>query len=332
MALGMVKTHNPQAVSRLPPVVKKLLEKDRERRAAGAFHGNLEKTLRYLRWKRDCNTLNDAIGYIGAELEREKLYALYKKLFPLNWKKSRASFHKTGYNEYHTEREYEFIELVSERLFPLCSWLDWSDFRFDHIPIEPVNFDLCCGEYEWHEFRPSLQFGIVAFLWHNHDFEADWSKMLDSFKVPAAALPPIKNHVPPYKTLDEQRDNPKILRFLHLIEFIFHETGNPFIDTTCCQPFEYYEWSLENLEKLKTQYNAVNDYFASLASIDEDIERDALATFEELIGLWNTGKLAPRGQRGKRNKMPDKPDENSGLLINILASSELDVGEFTLNF
>lgn len=95
-------------------------------------------------------------GMSASELERERLYALYRKLFPKEWKKSSASFKETGYNEYHTEREFEFIELVSKNYFPLCTWLDWSDFRFDHIPIEPVNFDLCCGEFEWEEFRPCL--------------------------------------------------------------------------------------------------------------------------------------------------------------------------------
>jgi len=152
MAFASSKTSNAQNVFRLPLVARKLVEKDRERRSkaniGGEFRGQLEKTLRYLRWKSECNTLLDAAGYIAAELEREKLYALYQKLFPKEWKNSGASFERKGYSEYHTEREFEFIELVSDRYFPLCTWLDWSDFRFDHIPIEPVNFDLCCGEYE----------------------------------------------------------------------------------------------------------------------------------------------------------------------------------------
>jgi hypothetical protein len=333
MTLETAKNRRAQTICRLPPVIKKLIKKDRTRRTkAGAFFGgNLEKTLSYLRWKQDCNTLSDAARYIEAELERENLYGLYQKLFPADWKKSTASFHQTGYNENHTEREYEFIELVSERMFPFGGWLDWSDFRFDRIPIEGVNFDLCCGEYEWSEFRPCLQFGIVAFLWRNHDFADDWGEMLKCFKVSPAALPPISDAVPPYRLLEERKDNPKIRRFVHLLEFIFHETGNPFIDTTCCQPVELYEWKLETLEELQAEYKAVGVYFESLASIDEDIGRNARATFRELIKLWNTGELAaPRGQR--KNAPDESDDGDKGLLINILARSELDNLNCELNF
>ncbi len=159
MAQGKTKTLHAQTVCKLPSLARRLIEKNKQRRISlggggGDFRGRLDKTISYLRWKASCNTLHDAIGYISSELERERLYALYQKLFAKEWKKSSASFKRTGYNEYHTERELEFIELVSDRFFPLCSWLDWSDFRFDHIPIEPPNFDLCCGEYEWQEFRP----------------------------------------------------------------------------------------------------------------------------------------------------------------------------------
>lgn len=141
-----------------------------------------------MRWKTGCNTLSDAIGYVASELERERLYALYRKLFPKEWEKSSASFKQTGYNEYHTEREFEFIELVSKNYFSLCTWLDWSDFRFDHIPIEPVNFDLCCGEFEWEEFRPCLRFAVAAFLWRGTGvYDMDWNEILSSFGSSARA-------------------------------------------------------------------------------------------------------------------------------------------------
>lgn len=183
MANGKTRSLNAQTVLRLPPVARRLIETNKQRRigdkTSGNFRGRLEKTVAFLSWKAACNTLSDAIGYIASELELERLYALYQKLFPKNWKKSKASFHRTGSSDYHTERELEFIELVSDRYFPLCSWLDWSDFRFDHIPIEPVNYDFCCDEYEWQEFRPCLQFGISAFLWRdtNPDDE-NWREIL----------------------------------------------------------------------------------------------------------------------------------------------------------
>ncbi|HEV8158044.1 MAG TPA: hypothetical protein VGP58_03375 [Pyrinomonadaceae bacterium] len=321
--MAQVKTRilNARAVSNLPPVARRLIEKNKQRRAgilktSDNFRGRLDKTVAYLRWKADCNTISDAIGYIASELERERLYALYQKLFPKEWEKSSASFKRTSYNEYHTEREYEFIELVSDRYFPLCSWLDWTDFRFDHIPIEPVNFDLCCGDYEWQEFRPCLQFAVQAFLWRNTGDE-DWRDILAHFKVEPDALPPICRETPPFAVLERARDDPKIRRFLHLIEFIYHDTGNPFIDTTCCQPVDLYEWTEENLEKLKNDYRAVSGYFSSLESIDASIERNALATFKELIGIWNTGRLPTNGRQ--RNLPFEAKDDSSGLLINILA-------------
>jgi hypothetical protein len=338
MAQGKTKTLHAQTVCKLPSLARRLIEKNKQRRISlggggGDFRGRLDKTISYLRWKASCNTLHDAIGYISSELERERLYALYQKLFAKEWKKSSASFKRTGYNEYHTERELEFIELVSDRFFPLCSWLDWSDFRFDHIPIEPLNFDLCCGEYEWQEFRPCLQFGVAAFLWRDTGGEdEDWRNILAHFNVEFETLPPISRETPPFSVLDKERGDPQIQRFLHLIEFIYHDTGNPFIDTTCCQPIDLYEWTEENLEKLKSDYQAVKEYFASMESIDASIERNALATFKELIGIWNTGRLPATGRRGGRNESAEQSDDGRGLLINILADYEQSAEEPALTF
>ena len=334
--MAQVKTRilNARAVSNLPPVARRLIEENKQRRAgilktSDNFRGRLDKTVAYLRWKADCNTISDAIGYIASELERERLYALYQKLFPKEWEKSSASFKRTSYNEYHTEREYEFIELVSDRYFPLCSWLDWTDFRFDHIPIEPINFDLCCGEYDWQDFRPCLQFAVQAFLWRNTGDE-DWRDILAHFGIEPDALPPICPETPPFALLEEQRGNPKIGRFLHLIEFIHHDTGNPFIDTTCCQPVDLYEWTEENLEKLKNDYQAVGNYFASMESLDASIERNALATFKEMIAIWNTGQLPTRK---RRKSLPEESNGNDpSLLINILADYEQRAGEPALTF
>jgi hypothetical protein len=334
MAQVKTKSLDARSLGKLPPVARRLIEENRQRRinlseTGGNFRGRLDETIAYLRWKAGCNTLSDAICYITSELERERFYALYRKIFPDEWKKSAASFKRTGYNEYHTEREYEFIELVSDRYFPLSSWLDWTDFRFDYIPIEPINFDLCCGEYDWQDFRPCLQFGVAAFLWRDTGDE-DWSDILAHFGIKPNALPPICRETPPFSVLEKERDNPKIRRFLHLIEFIYHDTGNPFIDTTCCQPVDLYEWTEENLEKLKKDYQAVSDYFASMESLDASIERNALATFKELIAIWNTGRLPTKN---RRNGLAEKPDdESSKLLINILADFEERAGEPALTF
>jgi hypothetical protein len=312
---------NAKSVSKLPAVARQLIEKNKQRRAGdangGNFRGRLNKTTSYLRWKAACHTLSDAMGYIASELEREQLYGLYRKIFPKEWKASRASFHRTGYNDCHTEREIEFIELVNEHYFPLCSWLDWSDSRFDHIPIESVNYDLCCDEFEWQHFRPCLQFAITAFLWRDTDIaDENWTDMLASFDVRFEELPQIERATPPFSVLECGRDDPKIRRFLHLIEFIYHDSGNPFIDTTYCQPLDLHEWSLENLEKLKADYAGVKDYFASMDSLDEDIARNARSTFKELITIWNTGRLPAKG---KRKEAADKTEYERGLLINILA-------------
>ena len=333
--MANVKTQklNARNVRQLPSAARRLIEENRQRRICeaevGNFFGQLDKTISYLRWKTACNTLVSAIGYIESEMERERFYALYRRLFPKEWKKSKASFKLTGYNEFHTEREFEFIELVSDRYFPLCTWLDWSDFRFDHIPIEPVNYDFCCDEYELQEFRPCLQFGINTFLWRNTDeMDENWHDILAGFNVKFEDLPLVNRTTPPYSILDAGRDDPKIQRFLHLIEFMFHDSGNTFVDTTYCQPVELYEWTRENLAKLKAEYEAVSKYFESMESIDASIEQNAVATFKELIHLWNTGRL-PKNRR--RKEVSQKPNDERGLLINILAETEKN-GEPALTF
>lgn len=320
----MAQVGTVQTINKLPAAARRLISENRQWRAGdkngGNFRGRLGKTVAYLRWKTACNTLSDAIGYIASELEREHLYGLYRKIFPKEWKASRANFNRTGYNDCHTEREIEFIELINEHYFPVCSWLDWSDFRFDHIPIESVNYDLCCDEYEWQHFRPCLQFAICAFLWRDTDIsDENWTDMLASFDVRFEDLPQIERATPLFSVLDAESANPKIRRFVHLIEFIYHDSGNPFVDTTYCQPLDLYEWSLENLEKLKADYADVKDYFASMDSLDEDIARDARSTFKELITIWNTGRLPAKG---KRKEAAGKSEYERGLLINILADYE----------
>ena len=323
--MSQVETFQPRTRRKLSGIALSLIEKNRNRRSGGGgnsgnFRRSLEKTVSYLRWKADCGTLVQAIGYIASELERERLYGLYRQIFPKEWRASKASFRRSGYNDCHTEREIEFIELVNEHYFPLCSWLDWSDFRFDHIPVEPVNYDFCCDEYEWQHFRPCLQFAITAFLWRDTDIsDENWTDMLASFNVRFKSLPQIENSTPPFSILNEGRGEPKIRRFLHLIEFIFHDSGNPFIDTTYCQPLELYEWSVENLEMLKADYAGVKDYFESMDSLDEDIARNAHSTFRELITIWNTGRL-PANKRQK--EAADKAERERGLLINILGTDE----------
>lgn len=329
MAKVLTKTLKTQNVN-LPRIARRLIESNRQkqnkvRKTGVSFRGNLEKTTGYLRWKASCNTVLEAISYIAEETERERIYALYRRIFPNEWKKSTASFTKNGYNEFHTEREFEFIGKVSENYFPLCTWLDWSDFRFDHIPIEGVNFDLCCGEFEWQEMRPCLRFAVAAFLWRGGCiYDWDWNEILSSFNLELEDLPPISHENPPYQELEMQRDDPKINRFLHLIEFIHHDTGNPFIDTTCCQPVDLFEWTVENLEKLKADYDAVKAFFESMDSLDEDIERNPLRTFKELISLWNTGRLPGK----KRKEAAAKSEKDAGLLINILADSAAPVLTF----
>lgn len=325
MATVKTKTLKTKSGKLLPQIARRLMEENRQRRikiseTGGNFRGNLKKTVSYLNWKAECNSLSEAIHYIASELDRERIYALYCRLFPNEWRKSTASFTKIGENEYHTEREFEFITLVNHNYFPFSTWLDWSDYRFDHIPIEGVNLDLCCGEFEWEEFRPCLRFAVAAFLWRGGGiYDWDWNEILSSFNLQLEDLPPINHENPPYRELEKQRDNPKIQRFLHLIEFIYHDTGNPFIDTTCCQPMELFEWTQENLEKLKTEYKAVQAYFESMDSLDKDIERNALKTFKEMISLWNTGHLP---SKNIRKEAADNSDDSSALLINILANSD----------
>lgn len=309
----------------LPAVGLRLIEANNQKRArfhrAGTgFTGNLTETTRYLRWKAECNTVLEAVRYIAEEIERERLYALYRRIFPGDWEKSRASFTERGQNEYHTEREFEFINLVSDNYFPLGTWLDWSDYRFEHIPIEPVNFDFCCGEFEWQEFRPCLQFGIAAFLYRGGGlYDTDWNEILSHFNLRSDELPPVRHENPPYAELDRRRDDPRVRRFLHLIEFIHHDTGNPFIDTTCCSPMELFEWNRETLEKLKIEYDGIKAYFDSMDILDQEIELHPLKTFRELISLWNTGQLPAVVKRKKAADKSDKSDQKEGLLINILA-------------
>lgn len=96
----MAQIGTVQANNKLPVAVRRLVDENKQRRAGdkmgGDFRGRLNKTVAYLRWKAACNTLSGAVGYIRSELERERLYGLYRQIFPKQWKASRASFKRTG--------------------------------------------------------------------------------------------------------------------------------------------------------------------------------------------------------------------------------------------
>ena len=86
-----------------------------------SFGDGLLRSLEYLGFKARSHNVAAACDTVSRVLSEQQKYALYKEMFPEEWKRSSASLYRAGTYTRYSERVNEFFELVNKKCFPLWS-------------------------------------------------------------------------------------------------------------------------------------------------------------------------------------------------------------------
>jgi len=257
-----------------------------QRTSAKPFGDKLLRSLEYLGFKARNHNAAVACDSISRIVLEQQKYALFREMFPNEWRKSRASFYRAGRYTKYSERANEVFDLVNEKCFPLLGlWHDDPEAEFERFAITPLNLDLCCEEIYYEELRISYAAGLLFY------FREDelWEFFSDKLRVSASDFPEINND--PHPNVWKRQRNSDVLAYSELIRLVDHSTGNPWLDSSHCQYSDWYEWDKDTIDGLTEEYRAANKIFERLAELDDRIQSNPKKALTELITFWNEGRV-----------------------------------------
>ena len=111
------------------------------------FNERLSRSLEYLSFKARSHNAIASYELVERVLSEQRKYAMYREMFPTEWKLSRASLYSRGYYGKYSERVNELFNLVNENCFPLLDFAyEDTENDFEQFAIPPMNVDLCCED------------------------------------------------------------------------------------------------------------------------------------------------------------------------------------------
>lgn len=245
------------------------------------FSERLSRSLDYLSFKARSHNAITAHDYVSAVLSEQEKYAIYRKLFPEEWSRSIASFYRPGHFVKYSERANELFHLVNEKCFPLLEyWYDDPECEIDNFAIGPMNVALCCEDVYFDSLRTSYAAGLIFYL-----PDDAWDFLNSRFQVSANDFPAIRSK--PHPGVWDKND----CLFGHLLRLIDHSTGNPWLDSSCCQMEEWFVFDRETIEMLGKEYKDAVVAFEKLADLDAMFEAEPKKMLSALIEFWNNGSL-----------------------------------------
>lgn len=245
------------------------------------FSERLSKSIEYLSFKARSHDVIAAHDYVATIVSEQQKYALYRDMFPKEWKRSRASLYRRGYYAKYSERVNEFFQLVNDKCFPLLELAyDDAESEFEQFTIPPLNVDLCCEEIYFENLRTGYAAALIFY------FPDDaWEFLNHRFKLFRSGFPEIRSD--PHPNVWDRNDNSL---FGELIRLVDHSTGNPWLDSNYCQTADWYSWDRETIEELTKEYKSANETFQRLRDLDEMVEADPKKMLWALIEFWNDGE------------------------------------------
>lgn len=249
------------------------------------FSERLSKAIEYLTFKARSHNAIAAHDYVVAVVSEQQKYVMYREMFPKEWKRSKASLYKRGHYVKYSERVNELFHLINEKCFPLLDyWYDDPENELDNFAIGPMNIGLCgCAEIYFDNLPVSYAAGLIFYY-----PDDAWDFLNYRFQVSATDFPPIKSD--PHPSVWDK----EATLFGHLLRLIDHSTGNPWLDSSCCQMDDWYQFNRETIEELSKEYKDAVAAFEKLNVIDAMIESDPKKMLSALIEFWNNGRLPKR--------------------------------------
>jgi len=236
------------------------------------FGERLSRSLEYLNFKARSHNAIASYELIERVLSEQRKYAMFREMFPKEWKRSRASLYRRGYYAKYSERVNELFNLVNDNCFPLL----------EQFAIPPMNVDLCCEDIYFENLKVSYSAALIFY------FPDDaWDFLNQRFKVSRSDFGEI--HSDPHPNVWDRKDGSL---FGELLQLVDHSTGNPWLDSNYCQTADWYSWDRETIDALTAEYNEANKVFERLNILDELIEADPKKMLRALIDFWNKGEHA----------------------------------------
>lgn len=260
------------------------------------FGEKLYRAIEYLGFRARNGNAVAACASLEKIIAEQQKYQLFKKFFPDEWNRSRASFFKTGYYENYSERTNEFFRLVHEKLFPILSgWNEDEEAELENFYIFSFNIDLCCEEIEYEHLRISYVFALVFF------FGGDeiWEFLAANYEINRDDFPAVNNL--PHDKLWRGARTRKTDLYVNLFEIIDHSTQNPWLDTMNCRGGECFAWDEDTIHFLTETYKESQRLLEKTVLLDDLIAVNPKGVLLDLISLWNDGHL-PAKKKGRRIK------------------------------
>ncbi|HLA94198.1 MAG TPA: hypothetical protein VK612_00650 [Pyrinomonadaceae bacterium] len=247
------------------------------------FGERLSRSLEYLNFKARSHNAIASYELIERVLSEQRKYAMFREMFPKEWKRSRASLYRRGYYAKYSERVNELFNLVNDNCFPLLEFAyDDPENEFEQFAIPPMNVDLCCEDIYFENLKVSYSAALIFY------FPDDaWDFLNQRFKVSRSDFGEI--HSDPHPNVWDRKDGSL---FGELLQLVDHSTGNPWLDSNYCQTADWYSWDRETIDALTAEYNEANKVFERLNILDELIEADPKKMLRALIDFWNKGEHA----------------------------------------
>ena len=250
----------------------------------GSFGDKLLRSLEYLGFKSRSHNAAAACDTVSRVLAEQQKYALYKDMFPEEWKLSKASLYRAGNYKKYSERVNELFQLVNEKCFPLLDyWNDDPELEFEQFVIMPLNFDLCCEEIDFDSLRVSY---VAGLLFYFNDDEV-WGFFSEKYGLSAQDFPEVAKS--PHASVWKKKQSIRTRPYSELIKLVDHSTGNPWLDISHCQYPELFDWNKETIQLLTLAHKDAGKAFTNLERLDEQIEANPRQVLSELISFWNNG-------------------------------------------
>lgn len=252
------------------------------RRADGlVFWERLSRSLEYLSFKARSHNAIASYELVERVLSEQRKYAMYREMFPKEWKHSRASLYRRGYYGRYSERVNELFNLVNENCFPLLEFAyDDPENEFEQFAIPPLNVDLCCEDIYFENLKISYAAALIFYI-----PDDAWDFLSQRFKLSRSDFPEIDSD--PHPNVWDRKNGSLFGELLRLVD---HSTGNPWLDSNYCQSADWFSWDRETIEGLTAEYKAANEIYESLNILDELIEADPKKMLRALIDFWNKGE------------------------------------------
>lgn len=223
-------------------------------------------------------------------ISEQRKYQLFRHFFPEEWERSRTSLFKSGCYINYSERANEFFELVNEHLFPILGgWYEEPEADFDNFNIYSLNVDYCCGEVECEYMQVSH---VAALLILSRDDDI-WDYFEENYQLKRKDFPEINQYA--FSNIWKMEKTGRLGLYLNIFEVVDHSTENPWLDITNCQYYENYSWDEKTVWFLTESFWEAKERLAQTELLDELIQTNPKQVLQEMIEIWNTGKI-PEGE------------------------------------